>query len=108
MTITIIVRKFQTKTGKEFVVGKIGGKYLPDDLKEKVGLLLLPNYTVRSCGVALPTKEGIYTVEYPEKGLWIDNRVEVADKGIIRIRATKFEFKKDLPIFDKPKEPKVD
>ena len=111
-TITFIIRKYVSKDGKRSFFGaKAKGKYL-GDLE-----LLTPkddetNFIVKltqDSGLALPQKEGIYSLSLAETDdAWIDKRPDFADKPTIRIRIAKgspagFAFIKELPAssFDK-------
>lgn len=97
-TIKFIVREFETKKGVAFSKADIKGKYLPLAAAEDEVY-----YTIRFVGknVEMPTKAGVYEVAFNEGDMWIDSRVEYAEKHILRIKAVKCVFNKPLPRLDK-------
>lgn len=97
-SIKFIVKKYDKKTGGTFAKAQIKGKFVPLATAEDE---VYYNVKFVSKNVALPTEEGIYEVSYAENDLWIDNRPEMIEKHILRIKPYKCVFNKPLPKLEK-------
>lgn len=95
-SIKVIVRKYTTKEGKDFVKCTAKGKYLPLALVDDE-----TNYNIKLVGQQLPQQEGIYEVAYEDGDLWLDQRIAYAELNIVRVKPSKVVFNKYLPKLDK-------
>lgn len=88
----ILVRSYKTKDGREFAVAKCSGKYIP-----LVELELDKVYTVKftqKCGVAMPIKDGVYSISFKDDGVWLDHRDK--DNPAVFVNVERIQFEKDF------------
>lgn len=93
-SIKVLNRKFVTKGGKEFYSATIKGKYVPlatANLETYYSVKLVDG------GEKLPSKEGIFEIAFEERGCWIDQRPEFAEKNILRVKAVRIVKDGNLP-----------
>ena len=99
-TIKVVLKNYKTKEGREFSKMTIKGKYIPLASANEETFYLVKFVKVEGKDVPVPTKEGIYQVACDDNGLWIDSRPEYASKNILRVKAVRVVFDKNIPSKD--------